>query len=496
MAKLKAERMGAGRDRTSHAQAAKPSHAGRLAAPRGEAAAPATATRTLARRVGDQRARQAMVAPTPPRPSGPLATPGRLSAPGPRAPAITPAASRAIHRCGCGGACPACRAREESVHRQARDGGGSDGYADAVDMRPRGPGRGLDPATRGFMEPRFGRDFGGVRLHTGPEAARSARGLDARAFTVGQDIYFGQGEYSPGTQGGRRLLAHELTHTVQQSGAAPSPQTALRVSRPGDALEVEADRVADVVTRSARAEVRRDEGAAETAPGIGGIGEGGRALGPREDGRLLAHELLQGGTAGTMMVQRQTPGPSTSPASLAVLRAPQAQQWAVSAIGALMSLAATAARPSREQLARRREFQVLSRHFHVGPDAYLRAVYLVAGVFRGVVTTLGRARELFVDSPATGDGEHAAAFLPEPRDGRIHITPLYATGLGPVSQLYVLVHEAAHYQSPDIIDYSNPDRPNSTYSRLTFDNAMMNAYSFSEFALEINRGTTRRTDSD
>ncbi|MCA1558125.1 MAG: hypothetical protein LC731_06250, partial [Acidobacteria bacterium] len=140
--------------------------------------------------------------------------------------------------------------------------------------------------------------------------------------------------------------------------------------------------------------------------------------------------------------------------------------------------------------------QALRRHFHVEPDNYVPAIYAVRGVFQGVVSTLARAGQLFVDSPASGDGEHAAAFLPEPRDGCIHITPLYQTGLGPVSQLYVLVHEAAHYQSPDIIDYSNHHRENSTYSQLGFNESMLNAYSFSEFALDINTGTTSRTDAD
>jgi hypothetical protein len=76
------------------------------------------------------------------------------------------------------------------------------------------------PATvRSYYEPRFGRDFSGVRVHTGGEAADSARGLRARAFTLGSDIVFGPGHYAPQTGDGQRLLAHELTHVVQQGGA-------------------------------------------------------------------------------------------------------------------------------------------------------------------------------------------------------------------------------------------------------------------------------------
>ena len=81
-------------------------------------------------------------------------------------------------------------------------------------------GRPLDSGTRDFMESRFGVDFGAVRVHTGPAAAASAESIDARAFTVGYDLVFGAGAYQPESIEGRRLLAHELTHVVQQ-GAAP-----------------------------------------------------------------------------------------------------------------------------------------------------------------------------------------------------------------------------------------------------------------------------------
>jgi len=77
-------------------------------------------------------------------------------------------------------------------------------------------GRPLDAGTRAFMEPRFGHDFSGVRVHTGPLAADSARAVGARAYTVGRDIVFAGGEHAPESPMGRRLLAHELSHVVQQ----------------------------------------------------------------------------------------------------------------------------------------------------------------------------------------------------------------------------------------------------------------------------------------
>lgn len=80
----------------------------------------------------------------------------------------------------------------------------------------RGGGQPLPAPVRAFFEPRFGQDFSHVRLHADARAADTARSVNARAFTVGRDIAFGAGEYAPGTAAGQRLLAHELTHVVQQ----------------------------------------------------------------------------------------------------------------------------------------------------------------------------------------------------------------------------------------------------------------------------------------
>jgi hypothetical protein len=88
------------------------------------------------------------------------------------------------------------------------------------------PGQALDTGTRQFMEQRFGHDFGQVRIHVDDRAAASAAEVQARAYTVGSQVVFGQGQYAPGTAAGRRLLAHELTHVVQQEGMrSPSAST-------------------------------------------------------------------------------------------------------------------------------------------------------------------------------------------------------------------------------------------------------------------------------
>ena len=80
-----------------------------------------------------------------------------------------------------------------------------------------GPGQPLDILSRSFFERRFAYDFSNVRIHRDSSAARSAEKVNAHAYTLGNDVVFGQGQYAPETSGGRRLLAHELTHVAQQS---------------------------------------------------------------------------------------------------------------------------------------------------------------------------------------------------------------------------------------------------------------------------------------
>ena len=131
----------------------------------------------------------------------------------------------------------------------------------------RGGGHSLDSGVQAQMGRALGADFGGVRVHTDAGADGLNQALSARAFTTGQDIYFRQGEYNPGSSAGRSLLAHELTHVLQQNpdriqtksddegsqsgctcgGGASAPQMKLAVSEPGDQYEQEADRIANTV---------------------------------------------------------------------------------------------------------------------------------------------------------------------------------------------------------------------------------------------------------
>ncbi len=109
----------------------------------------------------------------------------------------------------------------------------------------RSPGEPLDSTSRAFMESRFDHDFNQVRVHTDLQAAGSARTINAQAYTIGKHIIFGAGRYAPHTTYGKRLLAHELTHVVQQERSFGAP-THL-VSRTGDAADVEASRFSSTI---------------------------------------------------------------------------------------------------------------------------------------------------------------------------------------------------------------------------------------------------------
>jgi hypothetical protein len=203
----------------------------------------------------------------------PEASPRRSAVPGTKGPRGLPLFVRfareeaqaplVMRKAGCGcGTCPACAAKSlrisdpsDSLEREA------DTMADQV-MRKAAPvllargsvgsaseppssvvpagGRELDAATRAFMEPRFGFDFSRVRVHDGSAGAQSAREVSARAYTVGEHLVFGAGEYAPATYEGRRLIAHELAHVVQQahSGAGPALQRDVKKEETKDPRQV------------------------------------------------------------------------------------------------------------------------------------------------------------------------------------------------------------------------------------------------------------------
>ena len=123
-------------------------------------------------------------------------------------------------RCSSGGQpCAKCAEEKEKLHIQRKvdtsatsDSSVSDNFVSSL-----GTGQPLDVSIRAYFEPRFGMDFSHVRIHTGQRSAESASSINALAYTLGTEVVFGAGQYQPGTMQGMRLLAHELTHVVQQS---------------------------------------------------------------------------------------------------------------------------------------------------------------------------------------------------------------------------------------------------------------------------------------
>jgi hypothetical protein len=115
-----------------------------------------------------------------------------------------------------------------------------------VDGQSRTPasGEGLDAGVMTQMESAFADNFGDVRIHADSQAERTTDEVDARAVTRGRDIYFGKGEYNPATRAGKELLAHELTHVIQQRGSSSSSQQADSIGEVGDVFEQEADQAA------------------------------------------------------------------------------------------------------------------------------------------------------------------------------------------------------------------------------------------------------------
>lgn len=147
-------------------------------------------------------------------------------------------------KCDCGthtmsGECGDCAKKKGLLQRKAAHGIESSEAPSIVNEVLRSPGQPLDTATRAFMEPRFGHDFSHVRVHTDAKAAESARSVNALAYTVDSHVVLGSGHYAPHTSSGRKLLAHELTHVVQQSNAL-SPAGALSIGPVESAHEHEA----------------------------------------------------------------------------------------------------------------------------------------------------------------------------------------------------------------------------------------------------------------
>lgn len=163
------------------------------------------------------------------------------------------AVNRLVER---GAATPPNAESPSSMQRAASAEGGTISEDVATDIqRASGGGRPLDQSVGASMSHALGADLGGVRVHTDAKADMLNRSLGAKAFTLGSDVFFSRGAYDPGSSGGKRLLAHELTHVAQQGAAPPNRiQAKLTVGPANDRYEEEADQVAGQVMRRAETE--------------------------------------------------------------------------------------------------------------------------------------------------------------------------------------------------------------------------------------------------
>jgi hypothetical protein len=204
---------------------------------------------------------------------------------------VKPVAGPVLQRkCACGntaaggGECAECQKKNHELQRQAVDSDRSSAIPPIVDEVLNSTGQPLQESTRSLMEPRFGHDFSGVRVHTDARAAESADAVNAHAYTVGQDVVFAPGKYQPSTESGNALIAHELSHVLQQESVSGQPAKA--ISDPADSSEREADAVAGGVLRNEPVAVNQAPSAAMQTLNVeeglavaGGVAAGAAVLG-------------------------------------------------------------------------------------------------------------------------------------------------------------------------------------------------------------------------
>jgi hypothetical protein len=152
-------------------------------------------------------------------------------------------------------------ARELGAAFGRRDSNGVAEHADAaVDRAASSSGSPLRSDIRDRFESSLGTDLSTVRVHTGESSAQASAAVGAKAYTVGNDVHFGAGQYQPDDPFGLHLLAHEVAHTQQQAGGEAHRQNKLEVSTPGDSAEGEADRAADAMVAGTSASVSLGSG--------------------------------------------------------------------------------------------------------------------------------------------------------------------------------------------------------------------------------------------
>lgn len=357
---------------------------------------------------------------------------------------------RLQRKCACGGAgkCDSCNKKKKGLQAKLEVGADGAGEASAQVQEVLGsPGRPLDAGSRSFFESRFGHDFSRVRVHADAGADAAARALRAHAFTSGDHMVFARGRYAPQAEPGQRLLAHELTHVVQQHAGLAADG----IGAVDDPAEREAERNAERL-------------------------HGDAPLSARARGHALARQAEPDGT--TLVVGANACSPEQNAViAPAVERAQQDLRTAVRLLGEFLT----------DPAAHPEVAAALDRHFHStapGLVAELRRRLTVIGsdlTGRDPFTTECHGAD---DTSCTNSG----AYVPGDNQSMVVFCPGFFNGAGVEGLADTLIHEFAHaLLGLDISDRAyEADR---ALPDLSTDEAMDNAESHNLLVRELVSGS-------
>jgi hypothetical protein len=363
--------------------------------------------------------------------------------------------------CACGGGCPECQAEQfgyghERLQTQRVESGdwGQSGVLSTIHGVLSSPGQPLVPASRRFMESRFGHDFSRVRVHTGENAAASAKAVGALAYTVGHNVVFAGGQYAPATLAGKRLIAHELTHVIQQQ-TEPRPAN-LALSWVDGSLE-------------------------EDAPQIGQS-----RLQPESLARSIYPSILQ---------RQASPPPAPDiedcepwQTAMLITHLAPARTWVDDAARKVDDYAYVFATPRHSAAPRSPATAAVVRsalqdNFHTTSPG---AVLAIKEGFDSLRSALNRSFTYECEDEGCDDQAYVrGAFSWIRRRGDIHVCPPWFQCRDYFRRVTTLIHERAH-QYPGATD--NAYEWESSYSSLTSDDAIDNAESYAVAARQIYHG--------
>lgn len=393
-------------------------------------------------------------------------------------------------KCACGsysaggGECDKCRKDGTKLQRTAVGCGKPESLPSVVHDVLGSPGHPLDANTRAWMEPRFGYDFSNVRLHTDTRAAESAHAVHALAYTVGRDVVFGAGHYAPGTEHGRRLLAHELTHVVQQESVGGSASQFFKpISDPSDSAEVEADAAAAKVIAGQSVAVHEPPTAylhGDLEPWQAGLIAGGAVLG--------GAALLGLGIYGLYKLITHL-SPEEKQQMIATAKA-GASSWVRTALRKLNAFVATPTAPNNTDVTDART--ALNRHFHATDAATATAVRDRVNALNQRLTNWARMSIVIHDDDDL-QCKNAGAYVPGGNPNQIVFCPKFFDS-DAVWRVEALIHELAHTLTGGASITDRGYQSDRVYPILTTAEALTNAESFALLVQDL--GASERSSPE